>query len=83
VIREGVLAQHSQEQGAPPVVVVSGAIQNQGHEDLDVEDDDRGGVDGGVLCRRRALGGSGAALWVEARGVISGSERNRNLLVIP
>jgi hypothetical protein len=48
MIREGILAQDGQEQSVPPVVVVRGAIQNQGHEDLDVEDGDGGGVDGGV-----------------------------------
>jgi hypothetical protein len=48
MIREGIFAQDGQEQSVPPIVVVRGAIQNQGHEDLDVEDDDGGAIDGGV-----------------------------------
>jgi hypothetical protein len=48
MIHEGIFAQDGQEQSVPPIVVVRGAIQNQGHEDLDVEDGDGGGMDGGV-----------------------------------
>ena len=44
VIREGIFAQDCQEHSAPPVVVVCGVIQDQGHED-----GDGGGMDSGVL----------------------------------
>jgi hypothetical protein len=56
MVGEGVLAQDGEEHGAPPVVVIGGAIQNQGHEDLDVEDGDGCGVDGGVLGLVRVEG---------------------------
>ena len=53
MIREGIFAQDGQEQSVPPVVVVRGAIQNQGHEDLDVEDGDGSGVPGSVHVEGR------------------------------
>jgi hypothetical protein len=49
VIGEGIFAQDDEEEGVPPSVVVGDAIQDDGHEHLDVKDGDGGGVDVGVL----------------------------------
>ena len=49
MIGEGILAQDDEEEGTPTVVVVGRAIQDHGHEHLDVEDGNGGGVDVGVV----------------------------------
>jgi hypothetical protein len=61
MIGEGIFAQDDEEEGAPAIVVVGGAVEDHRHKNLDAEDGDGGGVDVGML----------GLIGIEGRGAIS------------